>query len=58
MSDKELNEISLKIKRLKKEVTKSKAASRRFLIEMGVLTPKGNITRRYQHVLCIQQGRV
>ena len=57
MSDKELEKCLKQIKEFGEKVARSKSASRKFLIEKGVITPKGNITKRYQGVLCTPNGR-
>lgn len=54
MGNSELEKLLGQLDQFKKKVTKNKAASTRFLKKMGVLTPKGNIAKRYQDVLCIQ----
>ncbi len=54
MSDRELNKYLKKAKKLKLEVSKSKKASRKFLVEMGVLTKNGNPTNRYAHLCTVQ----
>jgi hypothetical protein len=56
MSEKELNQMSKQLDSFGKKVTKSKASSRKFLKEMGVITGTGKLAKRYQG-LCIQQGR-
>ena len=52
MSDKELKQYQQQLEAFEKKVTKSKSASRKFLVQQGVITPKGNLTKRYQGVLC------
>ena len=57
MSDKELEEYSKKIRAFSKEITKSESSKTKFLVEMGVITKKGNVTKRYKHVLCTPHGQ-
>ena len=54
MSDKEVQEFQEILKAYKKKVTRSKEASREFLVELGVLTEKGNLRKQYKN-LCIPQ---
>ena len=58
MSDKELKKYQKQLKEFGEKVTKSSSSKRKFLVEMGVITPKGNLTKRYQGVLCTPLGRV
>lgn len=53
MSNTEIKELVKGLKAYKKEVTASKEASREFLIRVGIVTEKGNLTKPYKH-LCIQ----
>lgn len=53
----EIDKLLKKLDKFEKKVTKTKASSNRFLRTMGVLTPKGNIARRYQGVICTQPKR-
>jgi len=50
MSDKEMMN---GLKEYQKKVTSSKEASRKFLIELGMVDKNGNLTAHFQH-LCIQ----
>ena len=54
MSEKELKEFQDVLENYRKKVTKSKEASRKFLIELGIFTAKGNLRKPYKH-LCIPQ---
>ena len=38
------------------EVTKSKAASKKFLVDIGVMTKKGNLTKNYRALANIPTG--
>jgi hypothetical protein len=48
MSDKELKELKREIKSEQKEVQSSKEAATKFLIELGVLTTKGNLKKAFK----------
>ncbi|MCB9233600.1 MAG: hypothetical protein H6581_18225 [Bacteroidia bacterium] len=54
MTEKELTEFVNALEQFKAKVTSSKAASRKFLVELGVVTEKGNPRKNYKH-LCIPQ---
>lgn len=54
MSDKEIRELHQMLEAYKKKVTRSKATSKKFLVELGVITEKGNLKKNYRH-LCIPQ---
>ncbi len=47
MSDKELKEFKEILAKQRKEVTTSKEAARKLLTDLGFLTPKGNLKRKY-----------
>ena len=53
MSDKEIKEMIKGLKAYKSKVAANKEASRKFLIELGVVDKDGNKTEHFQH-LCIQ----
>ena len=53
MTEKEIEEMKKGLKQYQKKVTSSKEASRKFLIELGVVDKDGNRTEHFQH-LCIQ----
>lgn len=38
------------------ELTKSKAASKKFLVDIGVMTKKGNLTKNYRALANIPSG--
>jgi hypothetical protein len=40
----------------KKRLAKSKAASKKFLVNAGIITPKGKLKQAYRH-LCIPQDQ-
>lgn len=48
MSEKELKQLKKDGIKLQKEVAKSPEAARKFLIELGVLTAKGNLKKRFK----------
>lgn len=54
MADKELNEFVEILEKYKTRVSKSKSASKKFLIDLGIVTDKGNLKKNYKH-LCIPQ---
>lgn len=53
MTDKEIKEMVKGLKAYKKKVTASKEASRKFLVELGIVDKKGNIQEPYKP-LCTQ----
>ena len=53
MSDSDKKQLLKELKDYKKKVTSSKNASRKFLIDLGVVDKDGNKTKAYQN-LCIQ----
>lgn len=56
MSDKELREYSAAIKKYAQKLSNDKVASKEFLVEVGIITPKGNLRKPYKN-LCIPQNR-
>ena len=48
MSEKQLKELMKQIKQQQKEVQNSKEAAKKYLIELGVLTPKGNLKKAFK----------
>ncbi|UCS95034.1 hypothetical protein KZP23_08500 [Echinicola marina] len=54
MEDKELDNFINILEQYKVKVSKSKSASRKFLVELGIVTEKGNLKKNYKH-LCIPQ---
>lgn len=48
MSEKEIKEIKKKILKRQKEVKSSKDAATKYLIELGVLTKKGNLKKAFK----------
>lgn len=54
MSDKERKDFEVLLRSYIKKLSKNKKASRAFLVNTGIVTPKGNLTKNYKH-LCIQQ---
>ena len=53
MTEKEIKEMKIGLKEYQKKVTSSKEASRKFLVELGVVDKEGNRTEHFQN-LCIQ----
>lgn len=53
MTDKERDYYMKKLELFDKKVNKNDASRTKFLVEMGVLTPKGRIAKRYKDVLCL-----
>ncbi len=56
MSDKERIEFIEAIKKQTQKLSKSKTASKKFLVDTGIITAKGNLRKPYKH-LCIPQER-
>jgi hypothetical protein len=56
MSQQERKEFKKAVKSYKKEVTSSKEASQKFLIELGIFTNNGRLRKEYKN-LCIPQGQ-
>jgi len=57
MEPKEYDALMKQIKEKQKEVQNSKEAAKKYLIELGLLTPKGNLKKRFKDMgLCIQQN--
>lgn len=54
MSEKERKEFQEIMETYRKKVTRSKETSQKFLIELGIITEKGNLRKPYKH-LCIPQ---
>jgi len=54
MSEKELKEFSVAIKKYTEKLSKNKKASKAFLVKTGIITKKGNLRDPYKH-LCIPQ---
>jgi len=50
--NKEIDKFLIALEKYKAEVTKTEESSRKFLIELGVITKKGNRTKHYRN-LCI-----
>jgi hypothetical protein len=57
MTEKEKSDLKRALKEYKKEVTSSKKASQKFLVELGVFTKKGNVRKEYKN-LCIPPDQV
>lgn len=54
--NKEIEEFLIAMEKYKVEVSKTEESSRNFLIELGVITKKGNRTKHYKN-LCIPDMR-
>lgn len=48
MTDKELNKMIRKIRKLKKKVCKNKESARAFLVKVGICTKKGKLSKHYR----------
>jgi len=57
MSKIEIDKFEDAIKAYTKEVTATKKKSEDFLVRIGVITKKGNVSKHYKN-LCIQQDQV
>lgn len=44
------------LKKTQKELSKSQEASKKFLVDTGIITEKGNLKKPYKH-LCIPSGQ-
>ncbi len=56
MSDKERKEFIEALKAHTQKLSKDKKASRKFLVDTGIITDKGNLRKPYKH-LCIPQDQ-
>jgi len=54
--NKEIEEFLIALEKYKAEVTKTEESSKKFLVELGVITEKGNRTKHYKN-LCIPDMR-
>ncbi len=54
MEDKKVDELVAKLEKYKIELSKSPEKSKQFLIDAGILTQKGKLSKNYKH-LCIPQ---
>lgn len=52
MSEKDHQEFIVILEQYKQKLSKSKKASRKFLVDTGIVTAKGNLREPYKH-LCI-----
>ena len=52
MTDSEVDKIISKLEKYLIEVTKSESKSKKFLVDAGIITEKGNLKKNYRH-LCI-----
>jgi len=56
MSDRERKEFIEALKAHTQKLSKDKKASKKFLVDAGIITDKGNLRKPYQH-LCIPQDQ-
>lgn len=56
MSDKERREFIEALKAETKKLSKDRKASKKFLVNAGIITEKGNLRKPYKH-LCIPQDQ-
>lgn len=58
MSEKEKREFSAILQQYKEKLSGDKEASRQFLVDAGIITPKGNLREPYKHLtLCIPRDQ-
>jgi len=50
MTDKEYKEFVKILKAFKKKASKSKKISRQFLIDVGIITLNGKLSKNYKHI--------
>ena len=50
MSEKELKEFTQALQRQRKEVSTSKKAAKKLLLELGLITPAGNLSKSFRPV--------
>lgn len=56
MSDKDRKEFIVILEQYKSRLSKDKEASRKFLVDVGIVTKNGNLREPYKH-LCIPQDQ-
>lgn len=56
MSDKDRQDFIEILQKYKVKLSKNKKASKKFLVDAGITTPKGNLKKAYKD-LCIPQGQ-
>ena len=56
MKDKEIKDLVKTLEKYRNELGKSEEKSRKFLIQTGIITEKGNLRKPYKN-LCIPQER-
>lgn len=54
MKDKEIKDLVKKLEKYRKELSMSEEKSRKFLVQTGIITEKGNLRKPYRN-LCIPQ---
>lgn len=50
MNDMQIDELIQKLEKYRVRLSKSKKKSRQFLVEAGILTPKGNLKNNFKHL--------
>lgn len=56
MTNQERQKFAQILEKYKEKVSHSQESSRKFLVELGVVTEKGNLKKNYKH-LCIPQDQ-
>lgn len=56
MSDKEIERTLEKLRKFRERLAGDKEASKKFLVDTGIITSEGKLTELYQN-LCIPQGQ-
>lgn len=54
MTDKERNEFLIILENKRKKLSKDPVAAKKFLVDIGIITDKGNLRKPYKN-LCIPQ---
>jgi hypothetical protein len=49
MEDKKVDELVAKLEKYKEELAKSAEKSKKFLVDVGIITAKGNLAKNYKH---------
>lgn len=57
MKDKEIKNLVKQLEKYRNELSKSEEKSRKFLVQTGIITEKGNLRKHYRN-LCIPQEQV
>ncbi len=56
MSDRERKDYLTRLEQLGKKLAEDPIAAKQFLVDAGIITPKGNLRKPYKN-LCIPQGQ-